>query len=179
MTRSLIPACFAFTLTACAADGPADPLTADERVAVDAAIDDLQPLRADLPVEDDELEDMAIAAVLEAHGYTNCRALGVLSGVWYDEALEAAFEGSWFELGTGTRGGTLDGAYGEGAFSGTFGGTDSGTIAGEYGDGLFLGEWAALDAEGATTDTGELIGRYEHRNDFGGYYFGLWGRCDG
>ena len=165
----------ALLLAACAAEQPA--LDADEQVAVDAAIASLDPVRADLPIEDDELEALAVSDVVEARDYADCEVLGVLSGVWYDEALAAEFEGAWFRLGSGEQGGTLGGSYGDGLFTGSFDGSNAGTLEGSYDDGLVLGAWAETDGDGAVLSTGELIGRYERRNEVGGYFFGLWGRC--
>ncbi len=176
MTRSLLTLA-ALSLVACQAETDDTTLLPEERMAVDAAIDNVEPLRAELPVEDDELELMAIDNVVEARDYANCEVMGVLSGVWYDEALETAFEGSWFELGTGELGGTIVGTYGDGAFDGSFDGTNIGDISGEYDAGLFLGDWVETDPDGGAASTGELIGRYERRNDYGGYFFGLWGQC--
>jgi hypothetical protein len=178
MTRSLLFLTLTFTAVACAPQAEDQALLPDEVVAVEAAIASVQPLRGELPVEDVELEAMALDYVVEARDYANCELMGVMSGVWYDESLTPAFEGSWFQLGTGELGGTLTGAYGEGAFDGSFDGTNLGDIAGEYDDGLFLGDWAETDPDGSALSTGELIGRYERRNDYGGYFFGLWGRCD-
>ena len=179
MTRSFLPLALTLSLGAMACAEQAEPqdLLPEERVAVEAAIASVQPLRGELPVEDAELEAMAFDNVVEARDYSNCEVMGVLSGVWYDESLAQAFEGSWFELGTGELGGTLSGEYGEGAFSGSFDGTNIGDIAGEYDDGLFLGDWSEADPDGAAQSAGELIGRYERRNDYGGYFFGLWGQC--
>lgn len=176
MNRSLL---FLATLSlvACETETQDSDLLPDERVAVDAAIDNVEHLKVDLPVEDGEIERMAVSNVVEARDYANCEVMGVLSGVWYDESLAQAFEGSWFELGTGELGGTLSGDYGEGAFGGDFEGSNQGQITGEYDDGLFLGDWAELGEDGGALATGELIGRYERRNDYGGYFFGLWGTC--
>ena len=105
----------------------------------------------------------------------------MLSGVWYDADLAPVFEGSWFQLGTGDLGGTVVGEYGEGIFSGSFDGTNVGEISGVYDDGLVMGDWAETDPDASTGiagATGELIGRYERRNAYGGYFFGLWGQCD-
>lgn len=178
MTRSLLPLALTLSLAACAEQPVDQELSPDVRVAVDAAVQHVQPLRAELPVEDSELELMAIGNVNEAGDYANCEVMGVLSGVWYDQSLAQAFEGSWFQLGTGELGGTLEGEYGDGVFSGSFDGTNLGAIQGEYDDGLFLGDWAEQDPDASTLSTGELIGRYERRNDYGGYFFGLWGSCD-
>ncbi len=182
-TRNTITALTALALAACAPEGAVETeLTPDEQVAVDAAIENLEPMTADLPVVEGELETMAISDVQEARDYSNCEVKGVLSGVWYDEDYVRAIEGSWFELGTGELGGTLVGEYAEGAFSGSFGGTNTGNISGEYADGLFLGDWVELDGTDATgavpLSEGEMIGRYERRNEMGGYFFGLWGQCD-
>ena len=167
----------ALALVACAPEAELDELSPDEQVAMAAAIQHVQPLRTELPIEDEELEVMAISNIEEARDYSNCEVQGVLSGVWYDEELAQVFEGSWFELGTGDLGGTLEGSYAEGAFSGTFDGGATGGIEGEYADGLFLGDWAEVDPDATVGATGELIGRYERRNDYGGYFFGQWGQC--
>lgn len=178
MTRSLLSTTLVLALVGCATEPEGQDLSAAEQVAVEAAIAHVQPLRAELPIEDSELEVMAFDNVVEARSYANCEVMGVLAGVWYDESLTPAFEGSWFELGSGELGGTLEGVYGEGAFEGSFDGTNLGGIQGEYDDGLFLGDWAELSEDGTSGADGELIGRYERRNDYGGYFFGLWGRCD-
>ncbi len=177
MTRSLL-LLTALSLVACQTETDDAQLLPDERVAVDAAIDNVQPLRGELPVEDADLETMAVSDVIEARDYANCEIMGVLSGVWYDESVASAFEGSWFELGTGELGGTINGEYADGAFSGSFDGTNLGDISGEYDAGLFLGDWAEVEGDDSAPTTGELIGRYERRNDYGGYLFGLWGQCD-
>ena len=168
----------ALTLAACAPEADEIELTPEERVAVDAAIANLEPMAADLPVAEDELETMAISNVQEARSYANCEVMGVRSGVWYEEAYGSTLEGSWFELGTGELGGTLEGGYADGVYEGSFDGTNTGTITGEYDEGLFLGDWAELDADGTQGSTGEMIGRYESRNELGGYFFGVWGQCD-
>ncbi len=152
-------------------------LSDDEAVAIDAALLSLSPVRADLPVEDTELEAMANDAFEASRDDAGCEILGVVSGVWYDADLEPAFEGSWFKLGTGDQGGVIEGAYAEGDFVGFAEG--DGVVAdvtGAYADGVFHGEWESLTDDGVTGD-GEMIGRYERRNDFGGYFFGLWGDC--
>ena len=177
MTRSLLFLALTLTTVACEQQTEDQPLAADELVAVEAAIAHVQPLGGELPVGEAELAAMALDNVLEARDYANCEIMGVLSGVWYDESLAQAFEGSWFELGTGELGGTLAGDYGDGAFSGSFDGTNIGEFSGAYDDGLVLGDWTETDPDASITNTGELIGRYERRNDYGGYFFGLWGQC--
>lgn len=166
----------AVLVVACAPEYPLDTLSEDERVAVEAAIDSLEPVRAELPVEDAELERMAVSDIEETRPDVDCDVRGVLSGVWYAEETEPVFEGSWFELGTGTLGGTLDGAYAEGLFDGTFGDDPAGTLEGSYGGTWFRGTWTVTEGDDAGA-TGELGGRYEQRNELGGYFFGLWGDC--
>ncbi len=178
-SRNALFALTTLCLGACAPEASQDlDISEDEQVAMDAAIKSLDPVREDLPVEDEELEAMAISNVEEARAYANCEIMGVLSGVWYDQDYAPVLEGSWFELGTGDLGGTLDGEYAEGAFEGGFDGSNLGSISGEYSDGLFLGDWAEVSEDGSLGAEGEMIGRYERRNDLGGYFFGVWGQCD-
>ncbi len=177
MTRSLLPLTAILVLVGCEQQTEQQELNFDEIVAVEAAISNVQPLSAELPIEEPELEDMAFAAYDETRSLADCEIMGVLSGVWYDEALQPAFEGSWFELGTGELGGTIAGEYGEGDFVGAFEGTNLGDLQGSYDDGIFMGEWAEIGEDGTLLSDGQLIGRYERRNDYGGYFFGVWGQC--
>ena len=184
MTRSLTPALFLLSLAACEQEDVASlDLSTDEQVALDAAMTALAPMLEDIPLSTDELERQAISNIEEARAYGNCEVQGVLSGVWYDEDLRPAFEGSWFRLGSGELGGSIQGLYGEGSFDGEVFGPDiSGTVGGAYDDGLLLGDWEVevLQEDGAasTWRQGEMVGRYERRNDYGGFFFGLWGQCE-
>ncbi|MEQ1569289.1 MAG: hypothetical protein ABMA64_26870 [Myxococcota bacterium] len=150
-------------------------LSADEMVALRTSVDALDPVRDELPIEDPELELLAIDFVERVVEVAGCERRGVVSGVWY---ADQSLDGSWFEVGTGDHGGDVAGGYVDGAFDGTATGTGvDAALVGAYADGLFQGEWTTTGAEGEV-HTGELVGRYESRNEVGGYFFGVWTECD-
>ncbi|NOY27040.1 MAG: hypothetical protein GXP62_14310 [Oligoflexia bacterium] len=183
-TRTTITAATTLSLallaTACSqADVGDNSLSPDEEVALSAAISAVSAQREALPITDADLDSLARTNVVAARVDARCEVQGIVSGVWYDEGLRPVFEGSWFKLGTGSEGGTINGTYSDGFFEGTAIGDDiEADVTGSYNDGVFLGDWVSVDASGEAISEGELIGRYERRNDTGGYFFGLWGQCD-
>ena len=173
-TLCLLPLIF----VACAGpDEEGAALTADEMVALRSSITALEPVREELPVEDAEIEELGVGFVQDSIAESVCEREGIVSGVWY-EVAQSRLEGSWFRHGTGDLGGSVGGTYGAQGFEGdaTGDGVDV-ALTGSYGDGLFVGDWSGTDAEGVAR-AGELIGRYERRNDIGGYFFGVWSRCE-
>ncbi len=165
MYTHLKPLCL-FVLVGCAPEAIESSMSEAEEIALDASMRSLDPVREDLPIEDESLELLARDFVDASRPDLGCEIQGVMSGVWYEPNI---FEGSWFQLGTGELGGTLRGTYGDGGFEGVADGTDVGAeVAGEYQDGNFVGTWET------PTGGGDLGGHYERRNELGGYYFGLW-----
>ncbi len=181
MSRNLLFSVFTATAITGLAIGCATPASQDlsdaEYVALDAAIMALDPVRAELPIADQDLFDLGVEYVSISRDYMGCEVEGVISGVWYDEGIAPVFEGSWFELGTGDLGGTVEGLYGDGEFEGDVSGPSlDGSMMGYYDGGDFVGQWDVVNDDG-TSSQGELAGHYERRNSLGGYFFGLWGHC--
>jgi hypothetical protein len=161
----------------CAAQSQPEELTAEQSAALEASIDGLGPVRPLLPVEDEELRLMGTSFVLESEPDSGCRIRGIVSGVWYDSAEGHVFEGSWFKLGTGELGGTVQGTYADGQYAGEVTGPEiEGTVEGPYEGRRLHGSWTAT-VGGEAVHEGEIIGRHERRNDLGGYFFGVWTDC--
>jgi hypothetical protein len=161
----------------CAAESEPEELTAEQSAALEASIGALEPVRPLLPVEDEELRLMGTSFVLESEPERVCRIRGIVSGVWYDSAEDHRFEGSWFKLGSGELGGTVEGTYADGQYAGQVAGPDiEGTVEGPYDGRRLDGAWTAT-VGGDEVHEGEIIGRFERRNDVGGYFFGVWTNC--
>jgi hypothetical protein len=164
----------------CLGCGGAEPsdLTAEQSAALDASIASLEPVRADLPIGDSDLHALGTRFVLRTQARSVCAQQGIVAGVWYDASLQPLVVGSWFELGTGERGGTIAGQYASGQYEGVVTGPEiEGTLEGPYRDGWFDGSWAATLGAAQVPHEGDLIGRYERRNETGGYFFGVWDDC--
>jgi hypothetical protein len=163
----------------CAQDAAADgELTAEQSSALEAAVGDLGPERANLPVSDDELRQLGKQFVLKSQADSSCAQKGIVSGIWFDAATQQVFQGSWFKLGTGELGGTVQGNYADGQYQGNVAGPEiDGTVDGPYQTGLFDGTWSATVNEDGKVHDGELVGHYERRNSYGGYFFGVWTDC--
>jgi hypothetical protein len=163
----------------CSTDATPDgELTAEQSSALEAAIGDLGPERANLPVSDGELHQLGKQFVLRAQAESGCTQKGIVSGIWFDAATQPVFQGSWFKLGSGELGGTVQGDYADGEYQGDVAGPEiDGTVAGPYASGVFDGAWTATVTEDGKVHDGELIGHYERRNSYGGYFFGVWADC--
>ncbi len=167
------------TLTlGCAASEPTEELTAEQSAALQAALDDLAPERANLPVSDADLHTLGVQFVLQSQQESGCAQKGIVSGIWFDADTKQVFQGSWFKLGGGELGGTVQGNYADGQYQGEVAGPDvDGTVDGPYAEGRFDGSWTATVGEDGKVHDGELVGRYERRNSYGGYFFGVWADC--
>ncbi len=184
MTHRFLKSFFVVSIAAlavgCQTAPEAEELTGQEAAALDAAVDSLEATSqdgGDLPATPVELESLGQDYLAVARDDISCTLKGVAAGVWFDVANKQVFEGSWFQLGTGKLGGTLQGKYGEGSFSGGFQGADvAGGLNGKYANHKFVGKWAVATEDGTGRD-GQLAGVYERRNAHGGYFFGWWADC--
>lgn len=174
---ALLGASLATLLIGCTAQTE-DELTAEQSAALEAGIEHLAEHRAALPVADVELAELGASFVTKSQRLTACEHRGVVAGIWYDQDLQPVFEGSWFELGSSELGGTVDGDYHGGDYVGQVTGPElAGEVTGGYDGGTFVGQWTATVGEDGRQHDGELVGRYERRNSYGGYFFGVWTDC--
>ena len=171
-------ALLSLALVACGED-PSGSLEESDLVALRAGIDDLDAAaRTDLPATDEELEQLGTDFVVDAIDLSSCEREGIVTGIWADENVAPVFQGSWFKIGTRQAGGTIDGTYDEGTYEGlAIGDNGQAVVTGAYDEGVFIGRWRSESTSGRT-DSGELIGHYERRNEHGGYFFGVWGHCE-
>jgi len=178
--KSLVVVSVAVLAAACQTAPDTEELTGQEAAALDAAVDSLEATSqegGELEATPVELEGLGQDYLAVSRDKVSCPLKGVAAGIWYDVANKQVFEGSWFQLGTGELGGTLQGKYGDGNFSGGFEGTDvAGGLNGSYANKKFVGTWAVATDEGPGRD-GQLAGVYERRNAYGGYFFGWWADC--
>ena len=164
-------------------------LPEDVDLALEAAIDSLDDMRADLPISDAELSGMMRETAVEALAEIECPRHGVLAGLWGSAALGSPIEGFFFEL-QGDERGLLHGEWapldcGDCPDGGYFGDWESlsgreGEMEGYYDDNRFVGEWFEVDPEADDPDLphGEMVGRYHRINELGGYFIGVWSVCD-
>ncbi len=183
MIRTRITSAVAVTAALCCTAGciveeEPEELTAEQSVALEASMEAVAQHNKDLPVTNAELRSLGESFVLAAQQEVTCTHKGIVSGIWYDADLRPVFEGSWFKLGTGDLGGTVQGQYADGHYDGSVAGPDlEGIVEGPYGDGRFRGLWIATVGEDGVLHDGQLFGRYERRNAYGGYFFGIWADC--
>jgi hypothetical protein len=178
LTAIVLGSIAALTL-GCATGGDLEgELTAEQSSALDAAIEDLDSERPNLPVSDTELRALGTKLVLRAQAESSCEQRGIVSGIWFDAEIKPVFQGAWFKLGKGELGGTVHGNYTDGQYQGDVAGPEiDGTVEGPYAQGRFDGSWTAVVGEDGKVHDGELVGHYERRNAYGGYFFGVWTDC--
>jgi len=179
LCTALVLSALATLALGCAAESsPAGELTGEQSSALEAAVNNLAPERSNLPVSDSDLRTLGTDFVLQSQAESTCAQKGVVSGIWYNEQQKPVFEGSWFKVGPSDLGGTVQGSYADGQYDGDVAGPEiDGTITGPYAGGVFHGTWSATVSEDGKVHDGELVGHYERRNSYGGYFFGVWTDC--
>lgn len=155
-----------------------EALTKEQAAALEAAVAELKPYRHTFPVDDSSLREIGRKFVARADQTALCDGSGVVSGLWLDADWDPVFFGWWFELGTGQRRGELHGEHHDGIYQGTVSGDQlTGRVAGPYEDRWFFGQWTADRGAHPELHAGEIVGRYQRRNETGGYFFGVWTEC--